>query len=311
MTMLRRVDRPLLILALILTAAGLLVVSSASVVVSQDQYGSPYGYLKHQAFSALVGLAALAAAQATPYRWYRRLALPLLVVSLGLVAAVFLPGIGVTVKGAARWLDLGPITFQPSELLKLSLILYLASWLDRKKGEAKAFGTAFVPFLTIIGIVGTLLALQPDIGTLVVVAGSAATLYFLGGGRLSQLTAFAGLAAGALWFVVQLAPYRVARLLVFRNPELDPEGVGYHISQALIAIGSGAFFGRGFGQSIQKFNYLPEPAGDSVFAVIVEEFGLAGALILTALFFAFLLRAVAIASRAPALRHAGRYADLR
>lgn len=297
--MLRRLDRPLLFLTLALTAAGLLIVASASVVLSQKNFGTPYYYVTHQGAAAIVGLIGLGIGQAVPYRWWKKLSAPLLALSLLLAAAVFIPGLGVKLQGAARWLALGSLSIQPSEILKFSLILYLANWLDQKKGQAKRFGTAFVPFLVIMAIVAALLVLQPDIGTLIVTAGSAIVLYFLGGGRLPQLFAFAALALTGLTAVVLLAPYRVARFLVFWNPGFDPQGVGYHISQALLAIGSGAFFGRGFGQSIQKFSYLPEPVGDSIFAIIVEEFGFAGALALVALYFAFLLRAMAIARRAP------------
>ena len=291
----RSVDYPFLTITLILLIGGLLVVSSASVVISQENFGTSYYYLWHQAGAAAVGLVGLVAFQAIHYRVWKRLALPLLVASLLLIAAVLLPGVGVVRGGAARWLDIGPLSLQPSEILKLSLILYLASWLDRRKAQLKSFASAFVPFLAIVGIVAVLLILQPDIGTLAIIAGSATVLYFLGGGRLPQLAAFAILAIAGLAAVIQLAPYRVARLLVFLNPSLDPQGIGYHLSQALIAIGSGGFWGKGFGQSIQKFSYLPEPIGDSVFAVMVEEFGFLGAVITAALFFAWLLRAIAIA----------------
>ncbi len=295
----RHVDYPLLTIALILLGAGLVVISSASVVISQKNFGTPYYYLLHQGFAAVIGLGALAITQAISYRVWRKLALPLLVLSLLVVAAVFLPPFGYSFGGARRWLNLGPVSIQPSELLKLSLILYLASWLDRKKGQSKGFTTAFVPFLVIVGLVGTLLVLEPDIGTLIVVGGVATILYFLGGGKLTQLVTLAILAAVALTAIIQVAPYRVNRLLVFLNPTLDPQGIGYHVSQALIAIGSGGFWGRGFGQSIQKFNYLPEPIGDSVFAVIIEEFGFVGGLALAATYFAFLLRSMTIARRAP------------
>lgn len=295
----RHVDYPLLALTLALLAAGLLVISSASVVVSQRNFDTPYYYLLRQSGAAVVGLIVLWATKSLPYHWWRRLALPLLGLSLLAMAAVFIPDLSFRFGGAARWLDLGPLSLQPSELMKFSLILYLAAWLDRTKTRSRGFATAFVPFLFIIGVVAVLLTLQPDIGTLIVTAGAAVALYFLGGGRVSQLAAFGVLAAGGLAAVVAQAPYRLARFAAFLNPAGDPQGIGYHINQALIAIGSGGFAGRGFGQSIQKFNYLPEPTGDSIFAVIGEEFGLAGAVMLIALYVAFFLRAIVIARRAP------------
>lgn len=295
----RRIDRPLFAITLLLLIAGLLVISSASVVISKKNFGTPYAYLLHQAMAAGAGLAGLAVTQAISYRFWKKLALPLLLASLLLSAAVFLPGVGFSFGGAVRWIHAGPVSLQPSEVLKLSLILYLAGWLDKKKGQSKGFTTAFVPFLAVIGVIGVILVLQPDIGTLVVIVGSATILYFLGGGRASQLATFGLLAAIALFAIVQVAPYRLNRFLVFFNPQTDPQGIGYHLNQALIAVGSGGFLGRGFGQSIQKHYYLPEPIGDSIFAVIVEEFGFLGGLGFAAAFFAFFVRSLAIARRAP------------
>lgn len=295
----RHMDYPLLGITFALAIAGLAVISSASIVISRDNFGTTYAYLARHGIAALVGFGALFICQAFPYRLWKKLSGPLLLASLLLAAAVFMPGIGLELGGARRWLDMGPISIQPSEILKVSLILYLASWLDRKKAQTKGFTTAFVPFLVIMGIVGTLLALQRDIGTLLVSAGAATILYFLGGGRFTQLGAFAMLGAAALAIIVRVEPYRINRLLVFLKPDTDPQGIGYHISQAFIAIGSGGFWGRGFGQSIQKFNYLPEPIGDSVFAVVVEEFGFVGGLLLAAAFIFLLFRAFAIARRAP------------
>ncbi|MDP3727148.1 MAG: FtsW/RodA/SpoVE family cell cycle protein, partial [bacterium] len=158
----RHIDYPLLVITLILLIAGLLIISSASVVISQKNFGTPYYYLLRQSVAALIGLAALFVLQAFPYKLWKKLSLPILAASLLLVAAVLLPQIGLKLGGAARWLSVGPISIQPSEILKLSLILYLASWLDKKKTQFKGFVTVFVPFLAIIGVVGTLLAFQPD-----------------------------------------------------------------------------------------------------------------------------------------------------
>ena len=276
-------------------------ISSASVVVSQKNFNTPYYYFLHQGLAVLIGLAAAIAAYLIPYKIWKKLALPLLILAFLLSAAVFMPKLGLAFGGAQRWLKLGPLNLQPSELLKISLILYLASWLEKKRGHVSGFTSAFMPFLVVMSLVGILLVLQRDIGTLLVIAGSAAILYFLGGGKVSQMAMLAVLAALALLAIVQVAPYRVNRFLVFFNPGLEPQGIGYHINQALIAIGTGGFWGRGFGQSIQKYNYLPEPIGDSVFAIVVEEFGFFGALVLIAVFIAFFLRAIKIARNAPDL----------
>ncbi len=297
----QKIDYSFLIISLILLTAGLLAISSASVVISQKNFSTPYYYLLHQGLAALVGLGGAAVIQSIPYKNWKKLALPLLAAAFILSAAVFFPKLGLAFGGASRWLKLGPLNLQPSELLKISLILYLASWLEKKRGRVGDFSSAFMPFLVVVSLVGILLVLQRDVGTLLVISGSAMVLYFLGGGRFTQLAAMVTLAAAAFYVIVQVAPYRVNRFLAFFNPGIDPQGISYHINQALIAIGTGGFWGRGFGGSIQKYNYLPEPISDSIFAIIVEEFGFFGAFLLIALFLAFFLRAIRIARRAPDL----------
>jgi cell division protein FtsW len=236
--------------------------------------------------------------QAIPYHVWKKIAFPLLLFAVFLLLLVFFTPLGFSYGGATRWLHLGFFSIQPSEILKLSLILYLASWLATRRGEVRSFRSAFLPFLTVIAVVAYLLEKQPDIGTLVIILATAVILYFLGGGRVSQLAALGLLVVGGLIVVVLVAPYRMERFRVFLEPALDPQGIGYHISQARIAIGSGGFFGRGYGQGIQKYNYLPETIGDSVFAIVVEEFGFLGAILLSSLFFAFFLRIILIVRRA-------------
>ncbi len=300
-TIMRRLDYPFLILTLVLVVTGLLAISSASVVISQKNFNTPYYYLLRQTLAVLVGLGVGAFTQFVPYKFWKKVSLPLLLIAVVLSSAVFIPKLGLDLGGATRWLKLGPINFQPSELLKISLILYLASWLEKKRGRVEGFTSALMPFLVVIAVVGALLVLQKDVGTLIVISGSAMVLYFLGGGRFSQVVTMVILAAAALFAIILVAPYRVNRFLVFLNPDLDPQGISYHINQALIAIGTGGFWGRGFGQSIQKYNYLPEPIGDSVFAIIVEELGFFGGFMLIILFAGFFLRAITIAKRAPDL----------
>ncbi len=295
----RPIDYPLLAVTLILVFVGALVVSSASIVISDRNFGTIYYYsLRHGIYLAL-GLAVLFVASRVPYKVWRKLALTVMILTLVLMALVFLPTIGLKHGGASRWLDLGVFSFQPSELLKIAMILYLAGWLSKKQQEAKDPARAFLPFIVILGVVSVFLAMQPDIGTLIVVAFTATILYFLGGGKIHQLASLGLLGAAAMYILVRLAPYRLARFSVFFDPNNDPGGAGYHIRQALIAIGSGGFWGRGFGQSLQKYNYLPEPIGDSIFAVTVEEFGFLGAMILVGLFVFFFWRSIAIARRAP------------
>lgn len=295
----RTIDYPLLIVTLILFLAGLLIISSASTAISERNFGTLYGYTIRHFIYGMIGFSALFLASRVPYRMWRKVALPLMIASLVLLTLVFFPEIGFRHGGAARWINLGFISFQPSEVLKIMLVMYLAGWLSRNQKDAGGIMQRFVPFTIILSVIGVFLILQPDIGTFVVVAATAVVLYFLGGGKISQLASLGLLGIVGLYALIQIAPYRLNRLTVFLHPDIDPQGIGYHLKQALIAIGTGGFWGRGYGQSIQKYNYLPEPIGDSIFAIFVEEFGFGGGLLLILLFGIFLWRAIAIAHRAP------------
>ena len=283
-----RADRTLFYLTAALVLMGLLVVSSASVAISERNFGTLYGYtLRHGIYALVLGGIAFFSCQRIPYQFWRKISLPLLLGSLILMMLVFFPVVGVTLGGAQRWITLCFFSFQPGELLKLTLIIYLSSWLDKGKSAEKTFGRALAPFTLILGIASVFLILQPDIGTLFIVAATASVLYFLGGGKVSQLFSLGFLGLIVIILLIQIAPYRVDRLTVFLDPNTDPTGIGYQIRQAFIAIGSGGVFGRGFGQGIQKYNYLPEPINDSIFAIITEELGFAGASAIIALFLLF------------------------
>lgn len=297
--MARHVDYPFMTITLILFVLGLLVISSASIVISEKNFGTIYGYTLRHAVYGAIGLAALFFASRISFKVWKKLALPLMGLALLLLALVFFPPIGFSHGGAARWLNFGLFTFQPSEVLKISFILYISSWLSKKRDEEKNMQTGLLPFSIMLGVVSVFLILEPDIGTLVVIAFTALILYFLGGGKVIQLATLVLLGLIGIVILVQIAPYRLQRFTVFLNPASDAQGAGYHLNQALIAIGSGGFWGRGFGQSLQKYNYLPEPIGDSVFAVVGEEFGFLGAVILSSLFLVFLWRALHIARKAP------------
>jgi len=212
---------------------------------------------------------------------------------------VFVPGLGLKFQGASRWIQLGPFSFQPSEMLKLTMILYLAAWLEGKKELKTDLFEGFIPFLAIIGVISFLVMKQPDMGTLGIIVLVAMCVYFLSGAKTSHIAMMIAGGAAAFLALVKFESYRMSRLLVFLHPELDPRGVGYQINQALLAIGSGGIFGLGLGHSRQKFNYLPEPVGDSIFAIVCEEIGLIGAAVLIFLFFVFAMRGFKIAKKAP------------
>jgi cell division protein FtsW len=261
------------------------MIASAGVLYGESRFGDSYYFFKQQLLGLGVGFLALFFFQSVDYRAWKRFVVPVFFIAIALLILVFIPGFGTTVYGAARWVAIGPISFQPSEVMKLAIILYLSAWLSTKgQGKAGDFYEGLVPFLLILSFVGFLIIKQPDTGTLGLIFIIAMSIFFASGAKLAHI---GGLAVSAFLFLlilIKLAPYRMQRLLVFLNPEHDPSGAGYQITQALIAVGSGGLFGIGLGQSRQKFNYLPEPVTDSIYAVLSEEFGLMGAGLVLCLF---------------------------
>lgn len=294
-----KIDRVLLFTVFALLVFGLVMISSAGVAYSKTRFDSPYFFFKKQFFGVGVGLILLFIFQKINYQFWKKISIPFFAVSLLCLVLVFVEGLGSKIYGASRWLQLGPFSFQPSEMLKLSLIIYLAAWLEGRGERIRDFFEGFVPFITIVLIISFLLLKQPDMGTLGVLILVAISIYFVSGSKLSHIFLMMGGGFMALFAMIKLESYRMDRLMVFLHPETDPKGIGYQINQALLAIGSGGIFGVGLGKSLQKFNYLPEPVGDSIFAIIGEELGLIGALFLLTLFLVFILRGLKIAKNAP------------
>lgn len=280
---------------------GLITLSSASTVTSYQKFNDSYYLLKHQIlFGLFPGLILFFLALKINYNKLEKISPVLLIGSILLLIAVFIPGIGATHdRDTKSWINIIGFSFQPSELTKLALILFLASWLKEKKEKIKNFSQGIIPFLFILGIICCLIILQPDIGTMSVIAFISFVMLFVAGAKLKHLSLIALSGIGLLWILIKTAPYRLARLTIFLNPKLDPLGIGYHINQAFLAIGSGGLFGLGLGHSQQKFQYLPETIGDSIFAIIAEELGFifSSALIILILFLIF--RGLKIAKNAP------------
>src|SRR3989338_584149 len=294
------VDKQLLVLTAILFVGGLFVLGSASMMLSYKNLGSVTGYAARQLLlGGGVGIVAMYATSRISYRTWRKFALPLLLMSFVCLGLLFVPQLKMSFGGATRWLKLGPVSFQPSELLKLTFVIYLASWLDSRRREVGSVSYGMIPFALMVSVVAAFLIMQPDVGTLIVVLMTAGFMYLLGGGKTSQAVVLGMLGIGVLYLVVQLAPYRLARLLVFLNPGSDPQGAGYQISKAFIAIGSGGFWGQGFGKSVQKYQYLPEPMGDSIFAIFAEEMGFFCVALLITCFLLFFIKGLGVAKRAP------------
>jgi cell division protein FtsW len=277
-------DRWLLGLTLTLLLFGLLMVASASMVISDRQFDYPFHYLlRHGLYLGMGALLAWAATR-IPLSFWQRISLPLLLASLFLLLIVLIPGIGRTVNGSRRWLYLGVMTFQASELMKLAVLLYLASYLQRHAQEVREQAVGFIRPLILSAIIALLLLLEPDFGATFVMSAMFLILLFIAGVRLSWFGLLLVLAAAALGGLALLSPYRLQRLTTFLNPWQTQFGSGYQLTQSLIAFGQGGFWGVGLGNSIQKLLYLPEAHTDFLFAVIVEELGLIGALVLMSLF---------------------------
>lgn len=294
-------DKMLILLIFSLLVFGMVMIASAGIAYSKIRFGDDYFFFKRQLFFGfLPGLLLLYISQKIDYNFWKKIAFPFFVTSVVLLILVFIPGIGAKIYGASRWIKIGPIaSFQPSEMFKLSLIIYLAAWLESRGERVRDFFEGLVPFIMIMSLVSFLLIKQPDMGTLGVIILIAISMFFVSGSKISHIFAMGAAGFGLLFILIKIEAYRMNRFLVFMHPELDPQGVGYQINQALLAIGSGGLLGVGLGRSLQKFNYLPEPVGDSIFAIIGEELGFVGVVVLIFFFMMLILRGLKIAKNAP------------
>lgn len=270
-----RPDWKLLGIIAFLVVYGLVILSSSGVALGWEKFHDAYWYVKHQAlFGLLPGTILFLFLYNYDYHKLKKLATPLLFLSIGLLVLVFIPGIGAQWGTSKSWINVFGYSVQPAEIVKLTFLLYLSAWLSlRESRHLKDFSSGFLPFIVVLGIVAILMLLEPDTGTMMIIALTSLMVFFAAGGSMLHLSWLAGAGGFGLWLLIKFSPYRAARLTTFLHPELDPQGIGYHINQALLAVGSGGWFGRGYGHSRQKFAYLPEVAGDSIFAVSAEELG--------------------------------------
>lgn len=292
-------DRSFVLLVAILVTGGLATFFSASLGLLAREEGSIARIAVSQLILGLIpGVIALVALRFTPSKVIAKATLPFYVFALLLTAAVFIPGIGITANGATRWIDLGIATFQPGEILKVATILMVGGYLAFAKNRIKEWRTGLVPFLGIIGLPILILLLQPNTSTCIIIAATCGAMYFIAGAPWRDFGILFLIALVGAAGLVFTRPYLMDRVTTFLDPSADAFTSGYQIQQSLIAIGSGGWSGRGFGQSVEKFNYLPEAVNDSVFAVFAEEFGFIGALGLLFLFVMFAARGFRIASEA-------------
>ena len=292
-------DKWFLSIVLVLSITGFFVFLSASLgLLARESTRFP-DVLITQSLGFVLGLGALYIVSGINYRVFKKYSLYIFVAGILSTAAVFIPGLGFEHAGAKRWLDIGPLSIQPAEFLKLGFVLYFSAWLTAVKMRVQSFAHGLLPLLVLVGIVGVILLKQPDTGTFMIFLGAALSMFIASGAYWKHVFYLIALAFFGVATLAYFRPYIMERFLTFFNPAADPFGAGYQIQQSLIAIGSGEIFGRGFGQSIQKFNFLPEPTGDSIFAVFAEEFGFLGGMFLIFLFIAFAFRGLTLAKKAP------------
>ena len=293
-----KLDPVLMLIVGILLFGGLVILTSASITVSDNAAGQPFFYVQRQLVAALIGGMAAVACVLIPMRVWQTLSPLMLLAGIGLLCVVLVPGLGYEVNGATRWVRIGIMNLQVSEPARLCLLIYLAGYVVRQQ---KALRERFVGFLRpmlVLSISCFLLLLQPDFGAAIVLLATALVMLFVGGARLRDFAVFFTLTLVAMTAVALTSAYRLKRLAGFLDPWADPYDSGFQLTQSLIAVGRGEWFGVGLGDSVQKLFYLPEAHTDFVFAVYAEEFGLLGSLLLIGLFIALLCRVFKLALRA-------------
>jgi cell division protein FtsW len=276
---------------------GVIMVLSTSYLYSQERYADGTFFFRKQLIAMGAGIVALIVCALMPLHLYRRLAYPLLGITLVFLILVLIPGVGANRGGARRWIPLAGFAFQPSELAKLAIVFYLAHSIAKKEAMMRTFSVGVLPHMIVTGIFAGVLLLEPDFGSALILTMLLYSMLFIGGVRAHHLLATGLLALPALVYLMMNAEYRLRRLMSFMDPWSDASGSGFHVIQSLIAFGSGQLWGRGLGESRQKLFYLPEAHTDFVYSVIGEELGLLGALLVLALFGVIILRGLRLTSR--------------
>lgn len=283
----------LIVIPLILSLVGLFFVFEASSVKSFSEVGSSFYYFKLQVLWVILGAAVMFLLSFFDYHKFYYFSFTLMMVTVLLLVIVLIPGFGYQTGGARRWLDFGIINFQPTEIAKFSVIVYLASWFIHRERKR------FFSFVFLLAVLIFLIILQPDMGTAIIVFSLSIIIYFLAGVELSYLVLLLPISFVGFLLLIKTSPYRFRRLIAFLNPASDPLGIGYHVNQILISLGNGGLLGQGFGASRQKYLFLPEAHTDSIFAIIGEEFGFLGGFLLIFVFFALMYYIYRVSAGAP------------
>lgn len=282
----KQIDYPFLLVVLALLAIGLIMIFSASPVMG-IKHGDAFYYIKHHFLYLFLGLLALYYGIKLDLEALKKRTELILGISLLLLVAVFIPGVGRNVLGASRWIELGLLSFQPSELIKFSMVLFMAKWLSERQATIKDFVRGLLPCLLWLGLVLLLIIRQPDMGTAISIGATVFSMLFIAGAASWQLLSLLGIAAVGVLGLSLVAPYRMRRLTAFVNPWADPQGAGFQIIQSLLAVGSGGLLGLGLGASRQKYFYLPQQFTDFIFAILCEELGFLGGIGVVILFACF------------------------
>jgi cell division protein FtsW len=298
----KKVDRFFLIIIFLLVIFGVAMFISASLGVLAKNEKTFYSVLFSQLVLGLgLGLVGMFICLKINYKFWRKFSFIIFIGSILLTAAVFIPHVGWSHGGAERWIQVGPVSFQPVEFLKFGFVIYFAAWLSWAKNKVEDFRFGILPFGIMLAIIAFILLKQPDTKSFILITITGISMLFVSGVPIKYIFGVGFGAVILLGALVYFTPYLQERVKTFINPAQDSQGSSYQIQQSLIALGSGGIFGRGFGQSVQKFSYLPEPQGDSIFAVTGEELGFAGAFATIFLYILFLMRGFRIANRSPDL----------
>ena len=282
------------LITIILLIVGIVMVCDSSSVCGEKRFGDAFYFFKREIFWAVIGLSFFFLMGSFDYRRLRFFSKPLVLISLFLLCLPFI--LGHSIKGTYRWIRLAGFSFQPSEFAKIALLIYLSDFLSRKKERLKEFVFGFLPLVIILGASIILILLEPDLGTSLLIAAVSGLLLFVSGMRLSYLYSSILLSLPFIYLLIFRVPYRKRRILAFLNPRIDPQGIGWHITQSLIALGSGGPFGLGLGNSRQKLLFLPEAHTDSIFAIIGEELGILS-LLIPVLFFLYLKEGIKVSKK--------------
>jgi len=292
-------DLMLFLTVILLVCIGLIMIFSASAVTSEIKFHDAFYFLKKQLMWSVIGVTVMLVVMRMNYQKLRELAVPGMIFALLCLVAVLMPGIGMDIKGSVRQINLGFTSFTPSELTKLCTVFFLASSLSVNLDKLKSFSRGLLPYLALIGVICGLIMLQPDLGTTFTIAITAYLLLAMAGARASHLSLLALVGAVVIGLAIYLEPYRMVRFIAFWNPWKYASDHGFQTIQSLYAIGSGGLFGMGLGQSRQKFFYLPEQHTDFIFAILGEELGYLGVIVVLTLFFIFAWRGFRVALKAP------------